>query len=248
MPNGHDTGSLADLTRASDLVFRGRVLELGNSAVRAVPASAQVAVVELLESLRADPVLGDLTGKPITVELLHPDEVDAGEEAIFFTRNWVHGENLAVREIAHVAVSGHTGAEVAATVAGLPDLHLQSRLDSAELVVLAAVTSVAAVEGQSGRRQSPRWARARLTVNSVLEGNAVDRVDVYFPTGDDKTWRDSPRLTRGQRAVFLLHRNDPLAGEWLQSPGMPEDALTALDPSDVLPTQAQERVTAMLSA
>jgi hypothetical protein len=107
---------------------------------------------------------------------------------------------------------------------------------------------VNAVEGQSGRRQSPRWVRARLTVNSFIKGSAAGHVDVYFPTGDDKTWRDSPRLTRRQRAVFLLHRHDPLAGEWLESPGMPEDALTALDPSDVLPAQAQERVTAMLSA
>lgn len=248
MPNGYDTRSVADLTRASDLVFRGRVLELGSSAVRAVPAGARLAVVELLDALRAAPVLGDLTGKPITVELLHPDELDAGEEAIFFTRNWMHGENLAVREIAHVPVSGDTGAEVASAVAGLPDLHLQSRLDSAELVVLAVVASVSAVEGQSGRRQSPRWARARLTVSSVVKGPAADHVDVYFPTGDDKTWRDAPRLARRQRAVFLLHRNDPLAGEWLESPGVPEDAMTALDPSDVLPTQALERVTAMLSA
>jgi hypothetical protein len=248
MQNGHDTRSVADLTRASDLVFRGRVLELGSSAVRAVRASAQVAVVELSEALRADPVLGDLTGKPITVELLHPDELQVGEEAIFFTRDWVHGENVAVHEIAHVPVSGDAGAEVTSAVHGLPDLHLQSRLDSADLVVVAAVTSVTAVEGQSGRRQSPRWARARLTVSSVLKGRAGRQVDVYFPTGDDKTWRDCPRLTRRQRAVFLLHRGDPMAGEWLESPGLPEDALTALDPSDVLAAHEQERVAAMSSA
>jgi hypothetical protein len=247
MPTGNDARSVADLTGASDLVFRGRVLELGSSAVRAVSASAQLAVVELLDALRADPILGDLTGKPITVALLHPEELDVGEEAIFFTRNWVHGENLAVREIAHVPVSGDAGAEVASAVAGLPDQHLQSRLDSAELVVLAVVASVAAVEGQSGRRQSPRWARARLTVDSVVKGRAAGEVDVYFPTGDDKTWRDSPRLTRRQRAVFLLHRHDPLAGEWLESAGLPEDGLTALDPSDVLPAQSHEHVTAMVS-
>lgn len=247
MSTGPDTPSVADLTGASDLVFRGRVLELGSSAVRAVPASAQVAVVELLDALRADPVLGDLTGKPITVELLAPDELDAGDEAIFFTRSWVHGENLAVHEIAHVPMSDHAGAQVASAVAALPDQHLQSRLDSADLVVLAVVASVDTVEGQSGRRQSPRWALARLTVESVVKGSADGEVDVYFPTGDDKTWRDSPPLSQGQRAVFLLHRHDPLAGGWLESPGLPQDALTALDPSDVLPAQEHERVTAMVS-
>lgn len=257
MPAGPEPRSVAELTRASDLVFRGRVLELGNSAVQAVPAGSDIAIVELLEALRVDSVLGDLTGKQITVQLTDPDALDTGEQAIFFTRNWLHGENVAVREIAHVAVAGHSaeagsaGAEVLAAVAELPDLHLQSRLDSAELVVLARVASVVAVEGQSGRRQSPRWARAHLALDSVIKGAAESEADgaveVYFPTGDDKQWRDCPRLSQGQRAVFLLRSKDPLAGEWLSSADLPEDALTALDPADVLPAPSLDRVAAMLS-
>jgi hypothetical protein len=248
MTAGREARSLAELTRSSDLVFRGRVVEIGESAVRAVKARSDVAVVELEEALRVDPVLGDLTGKPITVELAADDALDVGDEAIFFTRNWLHGENLAVREVTHVPATGAAGDEIRTAVEALPDQHLQSRVDTAERVVLASVSSIAAVEGQSERRQSPRWARARLAVDEALKGPSAEQVDVYFPTGDDKRWRDCPRLTRRQRAVFLLRSGDPLAGEWLESAGLPDDALTALDPADVQPARSRDQLVAMVSA
>ena len=103
--------------------------------------------MRLERGLRVSPVLGDLSGKVITVAVKAPELFTAGQKAVFFTNSWVHGKGIAVREVDHPDVGNED--EVAKAVEQLPQLYLMDRLKSADLVVEAEVEQISAVKQRS---------------------------------------------------------------------------------------------------
>ena len=237
------TSSIEELTRASSFVFSGTVEDVGASNVPPVEPGETTILVRIDRGLRIDPALGDVRGRVVTVETAVPEELQPGTRAVFFTDGWIHGEELAVRETAHVAPDRVD--EVAAAVERLPDLHLEDRLRAAAAVVHAQVMRTQIVPGMALERRSPRWAEAFLELDATLKGNA-DGLRLHFPTSDSHHWFNAPSVTVGQRGIFLLHAGDPQAGDWLDAPQF-AGAVTALDPADVQPESALEHVRALLA-
>src|SRR5262249_52884744 len=127
------------------------------------------------------PGLDDFTGRAITVELAQPDRPRPGETAAFFTRTWIFGASLMVREIGDLPVGADDGwlaARVADEERKLADEALRGRLDSARWVVVGTVTSVApapvpareSIETPEITEHDPDWWLARVTVRSVVKG------------------------------------------------------------------------------
>ena len=236
------TQSIDELTRASSFVFSGKVEQVGASNVPVVEPSDSTVLVRVERGLRTSPALGDVRGRLVTVETPDAQELQPGTEAVFFTDSWIHGDELAVRENAHVGPE--FADEVAAAVERLPDMHLEDRLRAAAAVVYAQVARAWVVPGLPYDRQSPLWAEAAVDVLETLKGDATG-LRLLFPTSDSHHWYDAPRLVAGERAVVLLHVDDPLAGKWLDGPGW-VGAATALDPADVQPESALENVRALI--
>ena len=236
--------SIPDLARSADLIFLGTVTDPGGSNVSVLAARETFTVVKVERALRAPGVLGDLTGKSITLDT--PGGALAPPlQAIFFARSWIHGTEIAAHEIAHVDISLES--QVAEAIANLPDMHLKDRLAHAKLVVLGQVTEIRPVPNQVRERSAPIWALAIVRVEQVLKGNADGAAQIYFPTSDSHHWFPCPEFTAGQRGVFLLHSIDPKAGRWLPPAVYGPDAMTSLDPADSQPESKLDDIKALLA-
>ena len=233
---------LEDLVGRSTLVFSGAISRLNASTVPIVPARENLAVVRVEKGLRVDPALGDLAGRDVTVALRDPATVRLKHKLVFFTLSWIHGDGIAVRELAHL--DGKEERAVAAAVARLPELHLVGRLRDAQAVVVATVAAVRPLPSGDSDRDAPRWAQADLDVERVLKGSGRERASVLFPTSAARPWQRAPRFREGQRAIVLLHGDDPGAAPYVQDLG--EAGLTALDPADVQPESHLDELVRLL--
>jgi hypothetical protein len=242
-----DVPDIPNLTRAASLIFVGTVVRVNDSTVSMVAPSARLAVVRVDRGLRVDPALGDLGGHLITVSVAEGEAPSVGDHAVFFTRSWLHGDGVAVHEIAR-ADAGHEQA-VAAAVEALPDMHLQDRLTEADLVVVGDVTRTHRVKDQRLERRAPLWALASIRVASVLKGSPEsDEVALAYPTSVAREWYRAPRPKRGERAIFILQRDDAEARPWRRELGETAGAYTALEPSDVQPEERADDIRRLLEA
>lgn len=235
----------------SSFVFAGTVTSPGQSSLRALPAKSGLAVVRLDRGLLVNPVLGKLDGRPITVQLgqggAGTGAVRTGERLIFFTTAWVHGEEIAVRELARLPAETKTEEEVARVVASLPERHLAARIATAVLIVHGIVTEIAPATGapRTASEHDPGWMRALIEVHEALKGKAEGAAGrarrqtavLLFPGSRDLAFRNVPRPTERQDAVFLLHQ---------PSPGLPAGAHIAPDPADIQPTSALSSIRQLL--
>ncbi|MGA8098357.1 MAG: hypothetical protein WB810_06845 [Candidatus Cybelea sp.] len=228
------SNSIDELAVRSTFIFVGTVEMPGASALKVLPGRPQLAVVRFEKALRLNPVLGNLSGKPITVLLADGSAVRRGERFIFFAESWVHAEAIAVREFAHLADTEKTEQEVRTIVDDLPMIHLQERIASAALIV---VGKVASVERASDIREpftehAPIWMRARIAAKTILKGApSAERQElvVYFPSSHDRAWRGWPKLKEGESAIFLIHILEPPPLR------LPPGAMVLPDPADVQP-------------
>lgn len=234
---------LQELARTSSFVFSGTVEQAGASNVAGVDPSERMLLVRIDRPLRASPALGDLRGRLVTVESNAADELQPGASAVFFADSWLQGEQIAVRERAHVAADRVD--EAAAAVEALPDVHLAERLRDARAVVRAAVTGTRPVSGVAVGFRDPGWTEASLEIYETLKGDASG-LRLVFPTSKTKSWFLAPRFTAGQRGVFLLHIDAPGAERALADPAL-EGAVTAFDKADVQPESQLERVRSLLA-
>lgn len=223
--------SLEELVRSSGLIFSGTVAQRSASTVPILPPSDNLVVVRVDRGLRVDPVLGDLRGKMVTVETRTPGELKPEQQAIFFTQSLIHGRGIAVREVDRMGVGEEQS--VAAVVSQLPQLHLQERLQSAEVVAEAEVVRISPVERTSFERNAALWTAAELKISKVLRGKPLKSAVVYFPTSDHPMWARAPRFKEHQRGIFILHGPSREASPSLAALGA--DSLVALDPEDFQP-------------
>ena len=235
--------SIPASVRSAGLIFSGTVVERGKSTVPEVPDSPDLVVVHVDRGLRVDRVHGDLSGRLITVAPLSSEHLEPGDKAVFFTNSWIHGQGIAVREVAHVNVEEE--GRVARAVSELPRMHLLDRLQAAELVVDAEVVDVKKLGRLTLIRDDALWSSAELQVLKSLRGPQPTEVMVCFPTSDHPMWASAPRFRRRQRGVFILHKPDR---NNISQAALPADAFVALDPADYQPHGQLEPVQKLLAA
>ena len=228
------------LADAATFIFEGTVLGIGRPSVAILEGRPGLAVARFERGLRVNPLLGDLNDRRITVGLQKGSGVREGERLIFFANSWVHGEEIAVLSLAQVPADDRAEKEVQAALNGLPQLYLERRVASAELIVQGQVEGVKPAElRQPVSEHMATWMIAPIAVSSVIKGTgeAKSTVEAFFPKDTDFRWKDWPKLKRGQRAVFLLHpaSKGPL----------PLGALTLPDPLDVQPVGSARTIRAL---
>ncbi|HEY2954119.1 MAG TPA: hypothetical protein VGK89_02580 [Candidatus Eisenbacteria bacterium] len=256
-------------TRAEDprdrarFVFQGTVKKLRASALDEVPASDRTVVVRVERVIHAPEVLGDCAGEDVTVRLAEGETVKSGESLIFHTRGWIFGQGIAVESVGHdpatkravTALSHHPG-DPAKSLRAREAMEQSGRAD---LIVTGRVSAVRAApretparasrtaSGTAARRVSehdPLWQEAVIEVEEVHKGrNPGPRVVVCFPKSADVRWHLAPKFRKGQRGVFLLHREQLVRGA-ARAGGAARGAglYTALHPADVQPLAELPRI------
>jgi hypothetical protein len=245
--------AIAELVRRSGFVFAGTVTSVGQSSLAVLPAQPGLVVVRFDRGFLVNPMLGNLTGRPITVRLAQPaaagDTLRPRERLVFFTQAWVHADEIAVAELARLPADTKTEQEVARAVAALPELHLSQRIANAVLIVQGTVTGIARASdiGGTGSEHDPLWIRATIEVRTVLKGE-VDRpaargrpaqAVLLFPGSRDVAYRNTPRPQEKLQAIFLLH---PAGG------ALPAGAHVAPDPADIQPASALATIRRLIRA
>ena len=232
--------STFDLVLRSSFIFSGTVARLNQSSVTVLATRPGLAVARLDRALRVNPMLGKLDRRPITVQLAKGAEVRPGQQFVFFANSWVHGEEIAVIEVAHIPANAKTEQEVADTVAALPQQHLASRVASATVIVVGTVAELApAGIAEPISEHAPGWTRATIEVQETLKGSVPatlphgrakqtkERMTLLFPESPDTPWRRYPKPAVHQHAIFLLHPTT-LAG-------LPAATPMLADPADLQP-------------
>lgn len=222
-----ETNAMKTLVYASGLIFSGTVILKGISTVPSLPSRKDFVVVLVDRGLRVNPVLGDLSGKMITVAANDPESLQLKDKAIFFTNSWIHGNGIAVKEMAHAGINEEK--KVIEMVNKIPDFHLEDRLKDADLVALAEVIKIKDLERFSFERDYPFWKEAQLQIDEVLYGAPPGSFTLYFPTDDRPQWKEAPRFEEGQRGIFILHKPKPTS---LSEASLKPGILLALDPAD----------------
>ncbi len=235
--------SISDLVQTSTFIFSGTVLELGASSVPFVKPNERMITARLDKGLRIDPVLGDLTGKTITVLVGETEAFKPGQKAVFFANSAVHGRGIAVREVTHVD-TGQADA-VASAVAQLPQRHLLDRLQQAVAVVDAAITKIDppafTVDQHDGC-----WAAAHLNVTSTLKGSPPSSAVMYFATGEWPPYDRMPKFRTGQSGVFSLQV--PPVHAMKGGGTLPAGSLVTTDVADFQPSSQAGRIKQLLAA
>lgn len=231
---------LDSLARRAPFIFSGKVERTSAATLPSVPVDDATAVVRVERVYRAPEVVGDQTGRTITIQLRKPD-VRRGARALFFATGWLYGESLAVTEVGRSSADDPDKLDEQLENAELraAESELLERIAAASLVVVGKVARIAPHEEphRSGESEhEPGWFVAEIDVESVEMGrHSADKpVPLAFPTSDDVQWYWRPKPQPGQEGVWILHREE-LAG-------LPPGAFTALDPRDFQPRDQLEHV------
>jgi hypothetical protein len=217
----------------STFVFHGTVQQVRAVTMPVVPVSDATVVVTVQRILLSPDILGDYTGRSITMLARAPGALQVGQQAVFFTQGWMLGDGVAVREVGHVAPENlsEPKARLARARSRLADRRLRARIGRSDLIVVGRVSSVKPADVRAAPSEhGPQWQVASVTITTVLKGHAPDSLTVYFPGTQDIAWARSPKFTVDQRGIWLLHQDREL------------DTYTALDPLDFHAPDQRQRV------
>ena len=246
-PQQSASSEISELTPRSSLIFLGQVEKLASSNLRILPANDQTAVVRILEVFSAITSVSIAPGDHVTLLLLAGSPVRPGERNIFFANGWLYGENLAVREVGHVAIEkggSQVKQEIADAQRKAEDGKIASRIAAAELVVSGRVQAVKRFETNDVRRaiseHDPVWWLAEVRVETVLKGPPQrGLVLVAYPTSDEVMWLHSPKFRPDQTGIWILSRPQGIDRTFAK---MGQPVYTAIDSRDFQDASEMARI------
>lgn len=242
-----------DLVNQSTVIFKGRVEKTGASNVKLLPASNQTVLVLVTEVLSVAKTMTDLKGATVTVQLKEPNSLKEGVTATFFTTGWLYGENVGLKEVAHLSADLNTQSlqeQIATLQVRSSDQKLQARIQGSAMVIAGKVVSTHPLQAEGARSNSehdPDWWTADVQVESVLKGPvsaASNRVTLLFAHSNDVMWFRSPKLKEGQQGIWIANEYKP--GGLFPADSAP--LLAVVSPLDYQPQAERDRVQRLLKA
>ena len=235
--------TLAELVSKASFIFRGTVREL-HASTPSIPTEQRTAIVHIDEVIDAAADMPNYNGKDVTVRLLNPEATPKGSQRIFFTEPYSFGHTTGVNEIGSQPAKERAvlARDIQAARQRLADATFAKQLASAETVVVATVVEVG--EADSDRRRelesehNPLWRPAILSVEKALKGQPTTKLTVFFASSNDAMWVRSPKLKRGEKAIFIVRRFD--------LPYFPPPGPVVIDPADVQDLKQFDRVVRLL--
>jgi hypothetical protein len=226
--------SVEESVQHSHFDFKGTVTKVNAATLPQIRPTARTIIVKVDEVVHAPPILGDYTGKEVTVRLNQPGGVRTGQQFVFFTTSWMFGSSIAVREIHRTQAEPDMASirrQVAEARRTVADNKLQNRLTDAELVVAGRVSAVRPapenIRRGSVAEHDAEWEEAVIQIESVLKGQINEQsIVILFPSSRDVMWKSAPKFREGEEGTWVLRRE--------RMRGLPptEEYFTALNPRD----------------
>ncbi len=237
------------LLDSANFVFVGTVVQNRASNLSSVASSSQTTLVRVDKVLHGTPLLNEMAGQVITVRSLRAAEHLAGQASTFFLDVDAFGESASGIEVGRFTMQSgdeeRNGTMVAQARGMRNDRELTRRVKMAEHVVQGRVVSVepAGIEERTSEHAA-HWNKAVIEVQSVIKGRAgAQTLTMYFPTSEDRMWRDAPHYNVGQEGLWLLHAKPmDYSRKAAMVPG-----LTALDPKDFHNADQLPRIQQLIS-
>ena len=238
--------------RQSDIIFAGTVTRVG--------------VIRVDQVFEKPPAVSLIKGDSVAVLAARagPPRLNPGMQATFYTRGWIYGRWITVREVGHEAI-GPQLATVAGTGTAQQDLvararkqvndaDLKARIQAAAMVVVGRVEQIRppAYTGAPARpkrftEHDPNWQEAIIHVDEGLKGaTAGARVVVRFPGSRDVAFVGTPRFAAGQEGTFLLQKDTATGSPLSLMAGQTVQAYTALHRLDMLSKQDAQHVRTLM--
>jgi hypothetical protein len=235
-----------DIISRSNFIFTGTIIKMNASNIEVV-ADVPTAIVRVDEVVDAVSPYDEMKGKEITVLLTTAQNKKAGDKQVFYTSGWYYGKTLGVKEMPNrLLVSERPDALKKKIIAERINIRNDSLVD--ELKRAVSVVHGTVIESNINvekipfieSEHDPELKKAIIEIKEVLKGNVTGRrVEVYYAASDDVIWYSSPKLSKGQEAIFLLQLR--------QSPPIYKiKGYTLLDQRDVQPTENLVNVKTLL--
>jgi len=245
--------SRAALVRQSDIIFAGTVIQKG--VVRVDLVFEKPAAVSLDK------------GDSVIVLPARAASLNPGLHATFYTRGWIYGQGITVREVGHETIGPQLAAAVGSTGTAQQDLvtrarqqvndaDLKARIQAAAMVVVGRVEQIRPPAYASAPARRKRfsehdadWQEAIILVDEGLKGaTAGERVVVRFPGSRDVAFVATPRLAAGQEGTFLLQKDTATGSPLSVMAGQSVQAYTALHRLDVRARQDAPHLRTLMRA
>jgi hypothetical protein len=198
------------LARQSTFVFHGTVQKAHATTTPLVVPSGQTVIVRVDAVIRSPESLTGYGGKEVTVQLLQPDSLKEGVQALFFTQGWIIGPGVAVKEVSHSISLKPDDAKAMLLQADkqLETQSLRNQLAAAPLVITGEVTRVQDILNHGDASEhDPHWQDATIAISSVEKGSSPSKIiHVLFPTSRDIAWSNAPRFQAGQKGIWILNK------------------------------------------
>src|SRR5213083_476736 len=241
--------------RQSDIIFAGTVTRAG--------------VVRVDQVFEKPDAVSLMKGDSVAVLAVRAGSLNPGMQATFYTKGWIYGRWITVREVGHEAI-GPQLATVAGGGAGgtaqqdlvararqqVNDADLKARIQAAAMVVVGRVEQLRPMEyGRPGAPARPKrftehdpdWQEAIIRVDDAIKGaRAGERVVVRFPGSRDVAFVGTPKFAAGQEGTFLLRKDTATGSPLSMMAGQTVPAYTALHRLDVLSKQVATHVRTLL--
>ncbi len=227
---------------SSGYVFRGTVVKL-HASTEGIPLEPRTAVVRVDEVLSGTEGVGNFKGQEVTLRLLPKEKVKEGDSLVFSTSPYTYRKTAGFTELSShpASQSALLTQQIARDKITLQDRSTQKRLVDADLVVVGTVGETTMAKGVPAPQEEhdPVWFQAPVRVESVEKGKSdLTVLTVYFARNNDSHWAKAPKLSQGERALFLLHTDKA------QAFGL--KGYFVVDPSDVRPLEERDRVHALI--
>src|SRR5216110_517684 len=241
--------------RQSDIIFAGTVTRAG--------------VVRVDQVFEKPDAVSLMKGDSVAILAARAGSLNPGMQATFYTRGWIYGRWITVREVGHEAI-GPQLATVAGGGAGgtaqqdlvararqqVNDADLKARIQAAAMVVVGRVEQIrppaygrpgAPARPKRFTEHDPNWQEAIIHVDEGLKGaTAGERVVVRFPGSRDVAFVGTPKFAAGQEGTFLLRKDSATGSPLALMAGQSVQAYTALHRLDVLSKQDAPHVRTLM--
>lgn len=230
----------------SNFIFSGTIVKMNASNID-VTTNDPTAIVLVDEVIDAIPPYDQMKGKEITVLLASDRDRKPGEKEVFYTMGWYYGKTLGVKEIPNnlkeVIVADHKKI-IAEERFNIENDSLSVELKRARIVVLGIIVETGIKDENVppfGSEHDPEFRKASIEIKEVLKGDISENlIDVYYASSVDVMWSESPKPTKDQEGIFLLHLDQAPAIFKMRD-------YTMLDIRDIQPNENLANVKSLLN-
>lgn len=237
----------------ASVTFIGTVVKTNAVTFPEVQRSQNTLVTRIDQLLDRPATIPIKNGDEITVFVPEPAALPEGIQAVFYADGWILGKGVALRLVAHTPVMpDEAGAVRTQALQRFQEIQqeiaaqqLAARIDSADVIVLAKVTSVRlATEGERFiSEHDPQWQEALVVVRTAIKGATEgEQLVVRFPGSNDVAYYRIPKLKPGDEQIIFAVKDRFSGLPPAQLAGKAIETYILRSPLEVRPKQELEHI------